>query len=269
MKIFFSKYISKSAAFSHIGHSVSDIGTGTGELPVAQREVTAALTGLLTTLHDKVAPHYYSRTIVLELLAALEQKSPFTAQHSMGVATVARILARALGLDVIKVERISMAALLHDVGKLVIPNRILEKKHVLSETERLYIQTHALFTNIILSAFPTFDTIRDIAALHHEHLNGTGYPYGCTAAGLSLETRIVTVADIFMALTEERPYRKSMSNSAALHKLNTLASEGIVDNRVVNCAEEKLLVFDRSSSVWYPSRVSISIALNTDAPQYR
>ena len=231
-------------------------------LAQAPEEVEQELAKLLTSLHDRVSPNYRPREIILELLAELEIKSEFTAQHSMRVATVARILAKTLRLDVVSVERISLAALLHDVGKLVIPRRILEKKSALSDAERKCVQTHALFTEIILSAFPAFDSIRGIAALHHEHLNGTGYPYGCKAAGILMETRIITVADIFVALTEDRPYRPGVSNNAAIFKLNMLANEDILDHRVVECAQEKLLAHSHTSAIWYPSRTSISIALD-------
>ena len=259
----FSEYLITPPQKSHtplLFESVDAINAAA--LSRAPQQVTDELTRLLTLLHERVSPNYRPREIILELLAEMERKSEFTAQHSMGVATVARTLAKAMKQDIVTVDRISLAALLHDAGKLVIPGAILEKKQALSDAERRCIQTHALFTDIILSAFPVFDAIRGIAALHHEHLNGTGYPYGCKATGLSLETRIITVADIFVALTEDRPYRPGVANAAAINKLNMLASEDILDKRVVSMAQDRLLTYDKSSSMWYPSRTSISIALN-------
>jgi putative nucleotidyltransferase with HDIG domain len=239
--------------------------TDVGVIARAPREVTHELASLLASLHERVSPNYRPREIILELLAELERKSAFTAQHSMRVATVARILAKSLQMDIVAVERISLAALLHDVGKLVIPIRILNKKKALSDAERRCIQTHAVFTDVILSAFPVFDAIRGIATLHHEHLNGTGYPFGYGRDRLSVETRIITVADIFVALTEDRPYRPGVSNSAALHKLQMLASEDIVDRRLVECAQEQLLPYNHSSAIWYPSRTAIAIALDLES----
>jgi HD-GYP domain-containing protein (c-di-GMP phosphodiesterase class II) len=238
-----------------------------GIISRAPVEVTHELASLLANLHERVSPNYRPREIILELLAELERKSAFTARHSMRVATVARILAKSLHLDIVAVERISLAALLHDVGKLVIPIRILNKKHALSDAERRCIQTHAVFTDVILSAFPIFDAIRGIATLHHEHLNGTGYPFGYGGSELSMETRMITVADIFVALTEDRPYRPGVTNSAALHKLQTLASEDIVDRRLVESARQHLFPYNHTSAIWFPSRTAISIALDQESVQ--
>ncbi len=238
-----------------------------GIISKAPVEVTHELASLLAHLHERVSPNYRPREIILELLAELERKSAFTAQHSMKVATVARILAKSLHLDIVALERISLAALLHDVGKLVIPIRILNKKKALSDAERRCIQTHAVFTDVILSAFPIFDAIRGIATLHHEHLNGTGYPFGYGGSDLSMETRIITVSDIFVALTEDRPYRPGVTQSAALHKLQMLASEDIVDRRLVESARQHLLPHNHSSAIWFPSRTAISIALDFESLQ--
>ena len=259
------------AAFSLNTYKENQTGhariTHAGTLSRAPRKVTRELASLLAVLHERLSPNYRPREIILELLAEMERKSEFTAQHSMRVSTVSRILAKSLSLDIVAVERISLAALLHDVGKLVIPDAILNKRDTLSDSERRCIQTHAVFTDIILSAFPIFDAIRGIATLHHEHLNGTGYPFGYTAEKLPLETRIITVADIFVALTEDRPYRPGVANSAALKKLQILASEDILDARLVDAARRYLPEFDHSSSVWFPSRTAISIALDFDSFQ--
>ncbi|MBN2530289.1 MAG: HD domain-containing protein [Deltaproteobacteria bacterium] len=228
----------------------------------APDEVERELALLFALLHDNVAPYYRPIDVTLELLALLESKSAHTARHSMRVAAVGRILAKSLTTNIVLVERISLAALLHDVGKLVIPNRILDKKSKLTFDERKCVQTHALFTDIILSAFPDFDVIREIAALHHEHLNGTGYPYGCTATGLSLAPRIIAVADIFVALTEDRPYRSGITIAAALHRLSSLAREGILDVKVVARALEMLMVHNHFDTIWRPSPIGIAVALN-------
>lgn len=263
--MFISEQSSSHRAQSHAGlSSVFCRIAGVDALSRAPREVEQLLAALLNRLHERVAPNYRPREIILEMLAMLEAKSDFTAQHSLRVATVARAIAKTLNLDVLAVERVSLAALLHDVGKLVIPDRILEKKAVLSDAERRCVQTHAAFTSIILAAFPVFDSIRTIASQHHEHLNGTGYPFGVTGDGLAFETRIITIADIFVALTEDRPYRAGVSNDAALHKLNMLAGEDIVDAEVLQSAQQVLLAHRNAAAIWYPSRTSISVALDFD-----
>ena len=108
------------------------------------------------------------------------------------------------------------AALLHDIGKLAISNSILDKPAKLTEDEFATIKTHASHSENIIRGVPAFADMASIAGGHHERLDGKGYPRGLTADQIPQETRIVSVADVFDALTADRPYRKAMPVSVAL-----------------------------------------------------
>jgi len=140
----------------------------------------------------------------------VDSKSPFTYRHSTGVAEAAIGISRQLGLREEDVTFMRRAALLHDVGKLSVSNSILEKPGALNDGEWDVIKLHPYYTFEILRRIPGFKELSDIAAAHHEKLDGSGYFRHWGTAQLSLEMRILTVADIFDALAAKRPYRDAM-----------------------------------------------------------
>jgi HD-GYP domain-containing protein (c-di-GMP phosphodiesterase class II) len=140
----------------------------------------------------------------------VDAKSPFTMQHSMGVAGAALIIAQTMGLSAGRTTMIRRAALLHDLGKLRVPNSILDKPSKLTKEEFGVVKEHPALSQQILERIPSFRMMALIAGSHHEKLDGTGYPNHLTAAELSLESRIVAVADVYAALSEQRPYRESL-----------------------------------------------------------
>lgn len=146
----------------------------------------------------------------------VDAKSPFTFRHSMGVMEAATLIARTLGLDPERARLVHRAALLHDLGKLRVPNSILDKSGRLDKVEWDVVQEHPTLTRAILARVQQFHELADVAGAHHEKLDGTGYPERRTAASLSLEARIIAVADIYGALTEDRPYRAGLSPREAL-----------------------------------------------------
>jgi putative nucleotidyltransferase with HDIG domain len=145
----------------------------------------------------------------------VDSKSPFTGGHSDRVAIFTDLIAEDLGYDAPRRRWLRRAALLHDIGKLAISNSILDKPDKLTATEFEMIKTHPAQSYNILKDVSAFADIAQIAAQHHERLDGKGYPYGLTADAISIETRIITTADVFDALTADRPYRKAMSPAAA------------------------------------------------------
>ncbi len=146
----------------------------------------------------------------------VDAKSPFTFSHSIGVTDAAVSIARALGLAPLRIQRIYRAALLHDLGKLSVPNTILDKPGRLTAEEFAIIQTHSRISEQILLRIQRFESIARIAGQHHEKLDGSGYPDRLTAAQLSLDSRILTVADIYGALSEKRPYREALPTERVL-----------------------------------------------------
>lgn len=147
---------------------------------------------------------------------AVDAKSHFTFRHSMGVTEAATRIARQLGLNGQRQKFIERAALLHDLGKLRVPNSILDKPGRLDEWEWKIVEEHPGLTREILARIRSFGEMAQIAGAHHEKLDGSGYPDHLTAEQLPLEARLLTVADIYGALTEDRPYRQGLCAEQAL-----------------------------------------------------
>jgi putative nucleotidyltransferase with HDIG domain len=169
-----------------------------------------------------------------EIFAAIiDAKSPYTEQHSRGVARLSRHLAGRLGLAAATCEKIEVAGMLHDIGKLQVPDEIIEGQGPLSDRERDVMRKHSRGTLEVLSRLPAIDEIARWAAYHHETPDGHGYPFRLQGAALPLEARIINVADIFQALAQDRPYRRAMAPAEILTLLEERAAEGRADAAVV------------------------------------
>jgi len=140
----------------------------------------------------------------------VDAKSPFTFRHSVGVKDAAIMIGKSLGLPAERMQMLRRAALLHDIGKLSVSNMILDKPGHLDEDEFRVVKRHSALTREILSRMPSLDEISVVAGEHHEKLDGTGYPFGLKAGQLSLESRLLAVADVYGALAEDRPYRPAL-----------------------------------------------------------
>lgn len=141
----------------------------------------------------------------------IDAKSPWTYRHSDGVAKIAKGIAEVMGLSPGQVRHIRRAALVHDVGKLGISNLILDKPGKLTADEMAEMRRHPLYTHQILSRVSGFRSLAELAASHHEQLDGKGYHRGLDASQLDTPARILAVADVFEALTAQRPYRQDLS----------------------------------------------------------
>ncbi|NDP49273.1 MAG: HD domain-containing protein [Sulfuriferula multivorans] len=146
-------------------------------------------------------------TIAEAFSQVVDAKSHYTYGHSARVATYAEAVATTLGLPPERVRWLRRGALLHDIGKLGVSNAVLDKPGKLDDSEWDQVKAHAAYSEQILSRLNIFSELAFVAAAHHERLDGKGYPRGLTADRIPLETRIITVADIFDAITAERPYR--------------------------------------------------------------
>ena len=145
----------------------------------------------------------------------VDAKSPYTSGHSDRVALISDLVAEALGMDETRRRKIRRAALLHDIGKLGVSNEILDKAGKLNESEWASVRHHPTLGETILSRILAFSELSRIAGAHHERLDGCGYPRGLRSLDIDLDTRIVTIADVFDALTADRPYRAALSISTA------------------------------------------------------
>jgi HD-GYP domain-containing protein (c-di-GMP phosphodiesterase class II) len=164
----------------------------------------------------------------------IDFKSKFTAAHSNGVAAVAIELSRLAGFSKHERRLIEIAAYLHDLGKLAIPSEFLDKQDELTDNERFIMRSHVYHTYRVLEPFEMLRVAGSWGALHQERLNGTGYPFGLTSDELPLGARIMAVADVFTALTEDRPYRKGMDSKNTQTVLQSMVDAGELDNHLVD-----------------------------------
>ncbi len=161
----------------------------------------------------------YIDDIALAFGQVVDAKSPYTSGHCERVSFYAEQLANTLGLSHASAQLVRRGALLHDVGKLGVSNAILDKPGKLTDDEYEAIKLHARYTGEILSRIGPMQELAQVCQAHHERLDGFGYPHGLCDAEISLETRIITTADIFDAITAERPYRGAIPVPQALEMM--------------------------------------------------
>ncbi|WP_202710781.1 HD-GYP domain-containing protein [Sporosalibacterium faouarense] len=163
----------------------------------------------------------------------IDNKSKFTHRHSRGVAKISRKMAEYLKYSSNEIEKVEIAGLLHDLGKLVVPNEILEKSSKLTKEEFEVIKSHPYYTKIILQQINGLEDIAEWAGNHHEKLNGKGYPEKLDAIRMTNEDQILAVADIYQALTEDRPYRGGMSRNKAMEILKSMGKDGFISKKMI------------------------------------
>jgi len=163
-----------------------------------------------------IADEDYLDDIAEAFARVIDAKSPFTWGHSERVAVFTDLIAEEMGYDRGRRRWLKRAALLHDIGKLGVSNSVLDKPGKLDDAEWLAMRRHAELSEQILSKISAFSDLSKVAGAHHERLDGKGYPYGLRAEDIDLDTRIVSTADVFDALTADRPYRSAMPASKAL-----------------------------------------------------
>ena len=149
----------------------------------------------------------------------VDAKSPYTSGHSARVALYTDMIGEALGLSAQRRRWLKRGALLHDVGKLGVSNSVLDKAGSLDRDEWDAVRMHAAYTETILGRINAFAELASIAGAHHERLDGSGYPRGLAGDAINIETRIITTADIFDAITAERPYRGAIPVPQALEMM--------------------------------------------------
>jgi putative nucleotidyltransferase with HDIG domain len=172
----------------------------------------------------------YLDDIAAAFAQVVDSKSPYTAGHSERVTLFTDMIAEQLGFDAEARRWLKRAALLHDIGKLGVSNAILDKAGKLDEAEWEAMRQHAAHSEAILSRIGAFRELAAIAGAHHERLDGKGYPRGISGDEICLETRIITTADIFDALTAERPYRAAMPITKALAIMSEMVGTQIDAN---------------------------------------
>lgn len=157
---------------------------------------------------------------VIEALAVtLLERDRYTGEHSESVVAMARSVGRAMGLQLQDIERLGAAALLHDIGKVAIPDHILNKPAKLSEEEWVLMREHPVIGWRILQAVPGLGTVARIVRHEHESFDGSGYPDGLVGDAIPVGSRIILACDTYHAMTSDRPYRARMPHADAVHEL--------------------------------------------------
>jgi len=164
----------------------------------------------------------------------VDLKSPFLAGHSRGVANLATEAARVVGLSAQEQTTLRRAGLLHDLGRLGVSNAIWDKPGPLTDIERERAHLHPYLTDKMLARIPALAASREIAARHHERLDGSGYPRGLSAASLTPSDRLLAAADVYHAMTEPRPHRPALVEAEAAAAIQREVRAGKLDGDAVH-----------------------------------
>jgi putative nucleotidyltransferase with HDIG domain len=182
---------------------------------------------------------------VAAMVTAIEVRDPYTAGHEIRVATIAVAIGREMGWDENRLQGIRLAAMVHDIGKIVIPPEILTKPSRLSAAEFAMIKEHPETGYNILKGVPFTWPIAEMVRQHHEKLDGSGYPLGLKADEILAESKVLAVADIVEAMASDRPYRRSHGLETALRQIESEAGTLLDPETVRICValfREKRLV---------------------------
>ena len=202
------------------------------------------ITGYVSTWssHDCTQEIDFSelQSIVRIFSYIVDTKSSYTQEHSAGVASLARYLGELHNLPEKRCDMLEIAGLLHDIGKLRVPDEILEKPGKLTPSEYAIMKRHSFDSYDILCKIKGFEEIALWAGDHHEWLNGGGYPSLKKKRNLSIEARIITIADIFQALAQQRPYREMLTAKNILIILKKEVAAGKLAADIVNMVEQNL-----------------------------
>jgi len=179
-----------------------------------------------------------SLSAITALVNALEAKDKYTSGHSLRVAGIAVVIAREMGLSLEIIDKVQLAGLVHDVGKIGVRELILNKPSSLTAEELQHLQRHPEIGEHILVPIAGDEDLLKLVRSHHEHYDGTGYPDGLKGSQIPLGARIMAISDAYEAMTSERPYRTALSDGEARAELEsgkgTQFDPDIVDTFLVN-----------------------------------
>jgi putative nucleotidyltransferase with HDIG domain len=201
----------------------------------------AQIGGLLAAFeHEERAQRLYRETLA-SLSNALEAKDAVTSQHTEEVVRLAVAVAAELDLELDAVQSVELGAVLHDIGKVRVPEAILNKRGALTEEEWEVMRTHPVAGEQIIRPIQSLQSILPIVRHHHERWDGSGYPDGLAGSAIPLGARIVAVCDAYRAMTEDRPYRTALSEAVARNELE----QGAGAQFDADCVQALLRALDR------------------------
>ncbi len=200
--------------------------------PVRREELLARVRSLLR-IKDYVDQLEEAETVLFSLALGIEAKDPYTEGHCQRLSNYSMALAKAVGLKEDQVTALRRAGIVHDIGKLGVPEHILQKPGPLTDVERNKMKEHPVIGERICAPLRSFGLVLPIIRHHHEKLDGTGYPDGLKSGHIPLTARVLTIVDVYDALTTNRPYRQASSASTALEIMRDEAKEGWWDRELV------------------------------------
>jgi len=206
------------ASYPHDGHSANTLLTVADERMYAAKRSGTGVQGPARTTEEHAQQTVGGFGTLEALVAAVDNKDSYTAKHSDQVAQFALLLARQLGVSQETLRTLRIAGLLHDVGKIGVPDRVLRKPGRLTTEEGEVMQQHVQLSEMLVRTIMPDPGVLDAVRYHHERWDGRGYPYGVAGEGVPLLGRIMIVADAVSAMVMDRPYRKGLS-------LETVSSE--------------------------------------------
>lgn len=174
------------------------------------------------------------RCITKIMSKIIDSKSEFTEIHSNELSEKVAIMAEFYRVPEVEKDKLIIAADLHDIGKLAISNKILDKPGKLSKDEFETMKEHVRYTRAALEQISGFEEITEWASNHHEKLNGSGYPFGKTEKDLDFNSRLMACLDIYQALVEERPYRKPLTHEETMAIMINMQEANLIDKNIVN-----------------------------------
>jgi putative nucleotidyltransferase with HDIG domain len=225
-----------------------------GDLSARSNVRTSDEIGVLGTRFDAMAEKLELQHIATigALASAIDARDPYTAGHSLRVGDLSAELGGAIGLPKPALHHLRVGGLLHDIGKIGVPDTVLLKPGSLTDEERRLIEQHPTIGLRILESAQLPREVLQIVGGHHERLNGGGYPLGLSAEEISVFPRIAAVADVYDALTTDRPYRRGYPPQDALRILFLEAESGLLDPEIVAAMR-------RIASIWEERRATTSV----------
>ena len=199
-------------------------------LDIDFKSMDQVLDSLASTDLDILIDDQDIEALAITFARVIDYRSPFTASHSTSVAHVSYAIAELAGLSKDKCNQLKIAGYLHDIGKIAIPNELIEKNTKLTDEEFEKVKLHSYYTYMILSKLEGLEDICNLASKHHEKHDGTGYPYHITENNFPIELDILAYADIFTSLSEDRPYRKGLSQQLILDILKEFSKSKLSHN---------------------------------------
>jgi putative two-component system response regulator len=223
---------------------VRGIAAGADDFLAKPLERTELLARVRSLLHLKAFTDELDRSesVLMTLGSSIEGKDPYTKGHCERLADLSAQLAKSMGLGLDQITALRRAGSLHDIGKIAVPDAILLKPGPLTPAEVEIMKTHPEVGEKICAPLRTLRLVLPIIRHHHEKMDGTGYPDGLRGDQIPLPARILTIVDVYDALTTERPYRRALSRADALRTMQAEVDRGWWDRDVLRKFEKLPLV---------------------------